>query len=61
MRRGQPFTFQRQVRRPLANNTRWRCKQSPTGAHHWDIDGTNGTCRYCGEVRQFDGLKESKN
>ena len=31
----------------------WRCSASPTGAHHWLIDGGRGQCMYCGQRRQF--------
>ena len=31
----------------------WRCKQSPTGAHHWRIERHIGECRWCGEKREF--------
>ena len=32
----------------------WFCSASPTGAHHWLIDGKGvGQCRYCREKRQF--------
>lgn len=27
----------------------WRCDRSPTGAHHWELDGADhGQCIYCG-------------
>lgn len=31
----------------------WRCRKSPTGAHHWTItdDDRAMTCKYCGEKR----------
>lgn len=33
---------------------RAKCGDSPTGAHHWLIDKHGlGTCKYCGEERQF--------
>jgi hypothetical protein len=33
---------------------RWRCSLSPSGAHHWLIDGNGvGQCKYCGERREF--------
>ena len=31
----------------------WVCKDSPTGAHHWLINGHCGCCKYCGEEREF--------
>jgi len=32
----------------------WCCSASPTGAHHWHVDGSGiGQCKYCGERRQF--------
>lgn len=32
----------------------WSCSASPTGAHHWLIDGGGlGQCKQCGERRQF--------
>ena len=32
----------------------WCCSASPTGAHHWLIDGSGiGQCKYCGERKQF--------
>jgi hypothetical protein len=37
---------------------RARCKDSPTGAHHWLIEtpegqAAQGSCKYCGEDREF--------
>jgi hypothetical protein len=26
---------------------RWKCNQSPSGAHHWIIDYLRMTCKYC--------------
>lgn len=31
----------------------WRCPVSPTGGHHWLIDGGWGQCKHCGQKRQF--------
>lgn len=31
-----------------------KCADSPTGAHHWRINGSGlGQCKYCGEERRF--------
>jgi hypothetical protein len=31
-----------------------RCKDSPTGAHHWMLDSrSQGVCKHCGERRSF--------
>jgi len=33
-----------------------RAKLPGECVHHWDVDGRDvGTCRKCGEVRQFEG------
>ena len=37
---------------------RAKCKESPTGAHHWLIETSEGespqgTCKYCDEDRRF--------
>lgn len=32
----------------------WRCAESPSGAHHWELDqACKGVCRYCRGDRQF--------
>lgn len=36
----------------------WECSASPTGAHHWIINGSGMSyCKYCRESRRFN--KES--
>jgi hypothetical protein len=38
------------------------CPESPTGAHHWLLESKlrypKGTCKYCGETREFIGSWE---
>jgi|WetSurMetagenome_2_1015567.scaffolds.fasta_scaffold311724_3 hypothetical protein len=31
--------------------TSWKCKSSPSGAHHWII-GNETICKYCHEIKQ---------
>jgi hypothetical protein len=31
----------------------WKCDKSPSGAHHWIIDRTLMTCRYCNNCKQM--------
>jgi hypothetical protein len=29
------------------SSERWKCSQSPSGAHHWIIHSIEMTCKYC--------------
>ena len=31
----------------------WYCRESPTGAHHWIITGSEGRCKYCTARREM--------
>ena len=33
---------------------KWACQQSPTGAHHWVLNGGNvGVCRHCRAQKKY--------
>ena len=32
---------------------KWKCSKSPTGGHHNYIEGYIGTCKYCGEKKNY--------
>jgi len=34
-------------------NPEWFCHKSPTRAHHWIIEHSEGYCKYCGKVKEF--------
>jgi len=39
------------------------CPKAPNGSHHWDLPHgliVKGTCRFCGEVKDFDGSKRAE-
>lgn len=35
------------------NSEVWKCLQSPTGAHHWVIDGKLQHCQYCNVTKEI--------
>jgi len=38
--------------RKYVESGRWKCKESPTGAHHWvELESGKFTCKYCLESR----------
>ena len=30
----------------------WKCSHSPSGAHHWIIEGSTMKCKFCHSVRK---------
>jgi hypothetical protein len=39
--------------REYIESNRWKCNQSPSGAHHWIISGQRMTCKYCSCDKQL--------
>jgi len=62
--KAQQATTWRSGGKHLTSGNGYRCPESPTGAHWWQIGYPNGTlsvgvCRYCGEQRQFANTMEA--
>jgi hypothetical protein len=56
-----PPAYQTAREKLLSLSWQWQCTSSPSGAHHWQLDqGDYGTCKHCGESRQF-GLEEKRS
>jgi hypothetical protein len=39
--------------REYLESDRWKCKKSPSGAHHWIISGQQMICKYCDSCKQI--------
>jgi hypothetical protein len=40
----------------MASN-RWKCSQSPCGAHYWIVCNSQMTCKYCESIRPMDSKR----
>ena len=47
-------TFVKQEDEIYVKSGKWKCSNSPTGAHHWLIKGREMSCGYCNKVRKLD-------
>jgi hypothetical protein len=36
---------------------RWKCSRSPSGAHHWIIQSSQMTCKYCDLSKPMDSQR----
>ena len=43
--------------REFLGSSRWKCEQSPSGAHHWIVHSYNQTCRYCNLTKQDNAFR----
>lgn len=45
--------FNKQAHDDYVQSGRWKCEQSPTGAHYWIGDSRMIKCKYCGKEQKI--------